>query len=99
MNVPEQVFNCEPGYTDCLYQRQFGILGLKLGHGGQHHPHCGDDHEEDGDVGDHLRRLRRLRLLYQVPQADLVLHKLASTKVLWGLCFEDTCLGKIRMVV
>ena len=94
-SVPEQVLNCEPGYADCLYQSQFGILWLQLWHGGQDHPHRRDDHKEDGDVRDHLGRLTRLRFLNQVPQADLVLDKLASTKVLWGLCFENACLGNI----
>ena len=27
------------------------------------HPHGGDDHEEHGDVGDEVRRPRRIRVL------------------------------------
>ena len=95
--VPEQVLDCEPGYADCLYQSQFGILWLELRHGSQDHPHRRYHHKEDGDVGDHLGRLRCLWLLYQVPKADLVLDKFASPEVLWGLCFEDACLGNIGM--
>ena len=74
-------------------------MRLQLRHGGHDHAHCGDDDEDDGDVGDHLGRLRRLRLLYEVPQADLVLDKLARSKVLWCLCFEDARLERKYLIL
>lgn len=92
--VPEEVLDSEPGYADRLYQGQLRILLLKVWHGGQDHAHCRDYDKEDGDVGDHLGCLWCLWLLYQIPKADLVLDKLASSKVFWSFCFEDACLGK-----
>ena len=99
INKPEQVLYRKPRYADCFYQSKFGVLRLQLRHGGHDHAHRGDDDEDDGDVGDHLGRLRRLRLLYEVPQADLVLDKLARSKVLRRLCFEDARLERKYLIL
>ena len=38
---PEEVFYGEPGYADCLYEGQLGVLGLQIWDCGQHHPDLG----------------------------------------------------------
>ena len=81
-----------------------GILVLNTGHRVQRHAdlhqgkyshgqweentHRGDDDEGDGDDGDDLGGQGGVRLLYQVPEADLVLDKLPRPEVLLNLLLD-----------
>ena len=47
--------------------------------------HSGDDDEGDGDAGDDLGGHGSVGLLYEIPQADLVLDELSAPEILFNL--------------
>ena len=58
---------------------------LDVGHGVEGHADCRDDDEGDGDAGDDFSCHGSVWLLYEIPQADLVLDELSAPEILFNL--------------
>ena len=58
---------------------------LDVGHGVEGHADCRDDDEGDGDAGDDFSCHGSVGLLYEIPQADLVLDKLSAPEIFLNL--------------
>ena len=58
---------------------------LDVGHGVEGHADCRDDDEGDGDAGDDFSCHGSVWLLYEIPQADLVLHKFSAPEIFFDL--------------
>ena len=58
---------------------------LDVGHGVEGHADCRDDDEGDGDAGDDFSCHGSVWLLYEIPQADLVLHKFTAPEIFFDL--------------